>query len=465
MKRQILFVLLFTVASLAQEKSPAEMRAHMQKEAKRTNPDFYCYIPGSYDYTTPDSHNEHFLTFNGPDGSLMAVWTQSVGRHPQKGNRNRIVFARSDDEGVTWSEPSHVVGPRTVNDPTNIASWAFPMVANTGRIYVLYNRNIGKKGWIHFHTGIMEGVYSDDKGKSWSDPQQVPLPKSPYDDPEGEIPPEWIVWQNPIKDLNGNYFVGYSHWVNKAVAHVKNINDWTEIESVVEFMRFTNLDNNPDPKDIAIEFSAWGENALRVPHRHHPYLSITQEPSIVRLPDNSLFCVMRTCSGYIWWSRSMDDGKTWSNSRPLLYKDHGQPLMNPVGCDPIYPLSDGRYIILYHNNPGGKQAGGSMPATPREPLFLSLAEYRPNADQPLWFSQPKKLMATEGVGLDGIKRKLHEPESGSLSMYSSFTNRSGQDVLWYPDRKCFLLGKRITSEFLSDLRVPRQKKGGALITN
>ena len=40
-------------------------------------------------------------------------------------------------------------------------------------------------------------------------------------------------------------------------------------------------------------------------------------------------------------------------------------------------------------------------------------------------------------------------------MYSSFTTRNGTNVLWYPDRKFFLLGKRIGDELLADLEVPQ----------
>jgi len=425
----------------------------LQKRVQLTGPDYIAYAPRSLDPTARDRTNEHFLTFDGPDGSLMAIWTQAW-QEPGRGNINHTMFSRSEDEGVTWSPPQVIAGPKDRDDPTRMACWAFPLVSKSGRIYVVYNQNQGVKGWILFHTGTMSGIYSDDNGATWSQPQDIPMPKSPYDDPEGEIPGEWIVWQRPMRDLQGGYFVGYSHWVNRAVARLKEVADWTEIESVVEFMRFVNVDGDPEPRELEIRYSAWGDKALRVPHREVPDLSVAQEPSLVRLPDQRLFCVMRTCSGYIWWSQSWDDGETWCSPRPLLYRDFGLPLMNPVGCDPIYPLSDGRYLILYHNNRGGKVAGGFNDATPREPVYVSLAAFRAGADQPLWFSPPKLLMATEGIGVDGVKRPLNEQGAGSLSMYASFTNRHGNDVLWYPDSKFFLLGKRITQAFLADMHVP-----------
>ncbi|MBM4025430.1 MAG: exo-alpha-sialidase, partial [Planctomycetes bacterium] len=261
-------------------------------------------------------------------------------------------------------------------------------------------------------------------------------------------------WQKPMRDLSGGYFVGYSHWLKPAAAYLKEVKDWTEIESVVEFMRFTNIDADPQPRDLAVRYSA-PDKALRAPHRTYPHMSVLQEPSIVRLPDRRLFCVMRSCSGTIWWSQSRDDGETWCSARPLLYRDHGRPLLNPVSPDPIYPLSDGRYIILYHNNPGGTGAGGHNDATPREPLFLSVGEYRPAADQPVWFSEPRLLMATEGYDIDGVRRPSTDARAGYLPMYSSLTNRKGSDVLWYPDSKHWLLGKRITPELLAGLHAPQ----------
>jgi len=428
-----------------------DVRSILWQEVMRSCPDYIVYVPKSWDGSTHDSHNEHFLVFEGPDGSLMAVWTQSLVVGDAK---NRILFSRSTDGGVTWAPPTHVVGPRTPDDPTHIASWAFPMVSRSGRIYVIYNQNQGNWGWIKMHTGTMDGVYSDDLGQTWSKPQTVPMPHSPYDDPQGKIPAEWIVWQIPMRDLSGGFLVGYTHWVNYEVARLKKVECWTQIESVCEFMRFENVDEDPEPKDLRVSYSAWGEKALRVPHFKYPLLSVAQEPSIVRLPDDRLFCVMRTNSGYIWYSVSSDDGRTWCNPRPLLRKDHGEPILQPVACCPIYQLADGRYVLIHHNNRGNVDAKPENTCEPRRPCFVALGEYRPGADQPIWFSRSKQLMDNEGYAPDGIKVGPDHKGNTNIGVYSSFTTKDGHNVLWHPDRKFFLVGKRITDEFLSDLKVP-----------
>ena len=429
----------------------------VEKESRRTNPDYIVYVPQAWDGSCGDSLNEHFLAFDGPDGSLMAVWTQSAlaGGVPGERQFNHIVFSRSTNEGVDWQPPLRIAGPGVDHRQTKMSSWAFPLVADSGRVYVVYNQSQGVSGWIAMHTGTMAAVYSDDAGKTWSQPQDVPMPKSPFDDPAGKVPPEWIVWQKPMRDLEGSYLVGYSHWLHPDVATLgrDEIKGWTWIESVVEFMRFTNVHVNPEPRDLTIEYHSWGEKALRVSHYIHPLCSVAQEPSIVRLPDDRLFCVMRTCSGYIWWSQSGDDGRSWCSPRPLLDQDFGRPLLNSVGCDPIYQLSDGRYILVYHNHRGFTDESPASESRPRNPLYLVLGEFRPRADQPVWFSPPKLFMDTDDRWVDGKKHGSDDPRNTTLSMYSSLTSRGGVDVLWYPERKFFLLGRNITSGLLADLEV------------
>ena len=430
--------------------------AILARESRRTAPDYLAYVPRHWDGSDGDGLNEHFLVFDGPDDSLMAVWTQSphpagVAR-PEGASRqyNHIVFARSGDEGASWSAPTPIAGPRPAAPEDAMASWAFPMVTARGRIYVVFNQHIGLTGWIAMHTGRMGCVYSDDCGESWSVPEEVPFAPTRFDDPAGEIPAEWIVWQTPYRDSHGRFLAGYSHWLHpdRATLDRDAVPNWTWIESVVEFMRFDNLEDHPNPEAIEISRVVSGDDALRVPHYRHPACSVAQEPSVVPLPDGRLFCAMRTCAGAIWWSESSDEGRHWSDPRPLLYRPHGKPLENSVSCDPIYRLSDGRFVILFHNSHGL----GEQENLPRNPLYLALGEFRPGSGQPIWFSQAHEFMDTGDRWVDG---RIHDDgRHKGLPMYASFSSRGGRDVLWYPDRKFFLLGKRIDAELLDRLTVP-----------
>ena len=422
-----------------------DVQAILEREIQRTEPDYVVYKPRSLDGSTFDTGNEHFLVFDGHDGSLMAVWTQSsyegAGDH-------RIMFARSADEGATWPAPVRVAGPARPGDGY-MASWGFPLISKSGRIYVLWNQYQGIDDIVHQHTGAMDGCYSDDMGKTWSEPQTIPMKRSPYyDHPDPKVPSNWIVWQKPIRDLEGRWFAGFSRWVSKARRTPPHNDSWTAWETVIEFMRWTNVDDDPEPQSIEIEYSAWGEDALRVPHYANPALSIAQEPSLVRLPDQRLFCAMRTMSGCIWYSLSDDDGHTWCSPRPVLRHDHGLPILEPLCCCPIYEYDEGRYILLHHNNDGRFE--GCRPeetSNNRRPAFIALGEYRPNADQPIWFSESKQLMDNDGQGIGPLNRT-------DIGVYPSTTKRNGNFVLWHPDRKFFLLGKKITPEWLAGLVVP-----------
>ena len=83
----------------------------------------------------------------------------------------------------------------------------------------------------------------------------------------------------------------------------------------------------------------------------------------------------------------------------------------------------------------------------RRPSFAALGEYRPHAEQPIWFSESKLFMDNDGV-------KFGPRQGIDIGVYPSFTTRDGNNVLWHPERKFFLLGKRVTAEWLDDLCVP-----------
>ena len=430
----------------------------IEKELGRSNPDYVVYKPGEA-LGNGDSGNQHFLVFDGPDGSMMAIWTQHM--HEGSGD-HRIVFTRSDDEGETWDPPKRIAGPTEIA-PDKQASWGFPMVSKSGRIYVLYNRSLGygdfdkqlPEGWRDINwiitSGKMEGIYSDDAGKTWSEPQEIAMPKSPLSNPDPDIPETWIVWQKPERISGGKYFVGFTRWISPVVRVPKHNGSVHSADSVTEFMRFENIDDDPESQDIKITHTAWGDQALRVPYYNNPTMSCAQEPSIVKLPDNRLFVIMRTMAGCIWYSVSSDEGMTWSNPQPLLYKDHGKPILEPLACTHIFQLSDGRFALFHHNN-NGRVEGLDNPefanesdewfsvGLNRRPLFMAIGEFKLDADQPIWFDESKPFA-------DNADEEGHvtaDPGECSIGMYGSFTNRKGNDVVWFCDRKTYLVGKKIS---------------------
>lgn len=421
--------------------TPADLKARIPAQLRITKPDFVVFVPEVTDTGVNDTGNEHFLVFDGPDGSLMAVWTQSSAESQPDQHQ---AFARSDDEGKTWTKPRIIAGPKKPGDG-HMASWGYPLVSKSGRIYILYSQHIGRVDNFPHHTGWLHGIFSDDNGTTWSKPQNVPLRRSLRDNPDTTMPPNILCWQKPNRlGKDGKYFAGITRWTSFAVTP-NPTKSWMSADARVEFMRFENIDDNPEPKDIKIAWFAFNDQALSVPYPGHPEVSACQEPSLVKLPDGRLFCVMRTCCGSPCWSVSADQGETWTAPRPLLRKDGGAPLLHPLSPCPMYDLGgntagSGHYALFIHNHDGNYK--GFKPTDSgnhRRPIHLVRGAFKAGADQPVWFDEPQLFFDHDGVSLGkpGTNGRL------DLALYSSFTVRNGVPVLWYPERKFFLLGKII----------------------
>lgn len=427
--------------------SPAALQQRIPGQLKRTHPDFVVFVPEVAGDRVSDTGNEHFLVFDGPDGSLMAVWTQSTteGQPDQ-----HIVFVQSRDEGLTWSRPRIIAGPAKAGQGL-MASWGFPLVSRSGRIYVLYSQHVGKFDTFPHTTGRLDGIWSDDNGQTWSAPQTVPQPRTIRDNPDPSFPGNWICWQKPLRlAQEGRYLAGVTRWTSRAVRE-NPTRSWTSHDSVVEFIRFENIDQNPEVRAIQLTWLAAGDKAISVPFPGHPEVSACQEPSIVKLPDGRLFCVMRTSAGSPFWTMSDDSGQTWSPAERLLRHDGGEPLRHPLSPCPIYDMGgnasgSGRYALFIHNHDGHYQGFGPADTSyHRRPVYLVPGRYQAGARQPVWFDEPRFFMDHDGVGLGapGTAGRF------DLALYASFTLRGGKAVLWYPDRKFFLLGREIGPEWFA----------------
>ena len=432
-----------------------------QLEAHRTHPDFIVYVPKTKDHekvasqfrenygkalaSVEDTGNEHFLVEPLKSGGLFAVWTQSSY---EGCTDQRIVFATSRDGGKTWTAPMKIAGP-DFPAGAGMASWAFPLVSKSGRIYVIYSRHVGINDIFTHTTGLMACIFSDDEGKTWSKEVTLTMPRSIWDNPDPKVPANWIVWQKPVRLSNGKYFTGFTRWVSPCLYKPASIGDWWAKAAVVEFMRFENVDEDPEPAKLAITYLASNEKALQVGLIKHPQISAIQEPTWIELPDKRIFCIMRTTLGCPYYSISSDQGESWTRPEPLRRYDDGPVLPHPCSPCPIYKFDATNYVFLYHNHDGH-----FLHYTPsdsnhhRRPICLARAEYRPDARQPIWFSEPWYFMDNGGVFL----------LRSDLAMYASVTTENDGLILWYPERKFFLLGKRLTREMVLTLKVPEQAK-------
>jgi len=412
-------------------------------EWRRSSPDIVVYIPRGGERN--DTDNEHFLVFEAPSREeMLAVWTQSSceGR-----GDNHLVLARSAD-GVHWSEPRFLAGTRA-DGTGKQASWGFPVVSRSGRIYCFFTREVDRFDNSRQGSGTMGCLLSDDAGHSWRDAGDIPMPRSRHDHPDAAIPKNWIAWQKPIRDHSGRWLVGYTLCTSNA-ALADPPAGWWHTDSRCYFMRFENIDEGPEPGDLRIRWLPDDDAGLEVPMPMRPGLAAAQEPSLVLLPDGRLFCTMRTLTGFVWYSVSEDGGVHWRPPEVLRTRDNGPGIEHPLSCCPVYPLSTGQFLLLFHNN-NGRAFGHDQSELDwqtnhldhiRHPTFISVGTFVADGHQPIWFGEPYELLDTDGVPV-GPKN------TSEIATYTSMTEWRGTRVLWYPDRKYYLLGKLLPDDLLA----------------
>ncbi len=417
--------------------------ARADAEWRRTAPDYAVYLP--HGAGSQDGYNDHVLVHCTAGGALVAVWTQGSR---EAASDLRVVCARSEDGGESWSLPQMIAGDDGRSGP--MACFGFPVASRSGRLYCFYNQPVD--GGEHYFAGRLQCVYSDDEGRTWQAGQRdVPFRRTRFDHPDRRVPCACVVWQKPVRDAQGRWIVGMSRWSSRRV--FPHPQAGYHLDSSSELIRFDNLDEGPDPRELCVTWLPGEKGAIRVacpiePERSRGY-SLCEEPSLALLPDGRLFMIMRTVTGRIWYTVSDDDGDSWRRPDVLRDRDGGAEMLHPKAPCPLFALEGGRFLLLFHHHDGfGYGATGPWDMDARRPLCVAVGAYRPGAHQPVWFSHAKRLCDTDGVGAG--------PESLVwLAMYASLTEREGRRVVWYPDRKHFVLGRELPDEWLVDLTVPR----------
>ena len=396
--------------------------ALIEKQLGFTNPDYRLYTPKSTEY---DHNNVHlYVAEHKSFGGLIAFWTQCTCEH---NGDNHVVMAKSKDGGKTWSAPAFIVGCKNFDKETGErdaqGSWGFPLISRSGRIYLFYYRELpGIRDSSAQITGAFSCMYSDDLGETWSESGDIPQRKTPYDFKE-DIQDN-IVFELPLKLPDGTYLAGFTKFASRYISLPRR-------SCVgVYFYHFKNIDDDPEIKNLQIDILG-GEEGIHV-FQPNGAMGKIEEPSPVLLPDGRIFCSMRTNLGCIFFSVSEDMGRTWAEPKPLSFSDNTF-FTHPLSPCPIFDLGDGRFMQLYHG-----ACDPNRPYYPRHTLRKAIGYFDKDGRQPLRFDKKNDSLYMQ---LDPEKSTLGDDVQ--LSVYGSMTYMNGKKILWYPDRKFFLLGKDV----------------------
>jgi hypothetical protein len=139
---------------------------------------------------------------------------------------------------------------------------------------------------------------------------------------------------------------------------------------------------------------------------------------------------------------------TFSQPAVMRYCDDGAEILQPGSPALLFRLDQERYLLVFNNN-DGTAFGAAETHDPRNrrPCYLALGRFTPQAHQPLRFSDPLLFLDNDGIPLDVAG---NEPRYEAAA-YGSLTPAEDGYVLWYPDRKHFLLGKRIPEALLREM--------------
>jgi hypothetical protein len=414
-------------------------------EWRRTDPDFRLYLPDGQ--TGRTASNQHVIVVPTPDDTFVAVWKQaSMENEPDQ----HVVASRSTDRGETWSEPVELDGPEPDDDSgTGLASYPVAVVAPDARpdgghrIYCLYNKNVGVNDSRRDTAGALRCRWSDDDGRTWSDATvDFPIESCAISSPDPDVPESWIVYQAPTVTDDGAVLAGFTHWASDTFDADLDGPHMFDRQSEIRFLRFENLLDATDPREV--EVTTWPNrpHGLQVPHPDRPGVSVAQEPSVRPLSDGRLICVLRTLQGQAYFALSDDDGRTWDTPRPLHYDpERPSPIENPITPCPLYRLDDGRFLLVFYNNDGTGHGGGGPTDFKRNrtPAWYAIGHETDHPTHPLRFDGPWVLAVNDRVPFGPNDRT-------EVATYPSFFQHDGRAYFWYPDRKHFLLGKELTDE-------------------
>ncbi|MCY4537356.1 MAG: hypothetical protein OXE52_03905 [Chloroflexi bacterium] len=283
------------------------------------------------------------------DGAWLCAMTTGAGIEGASGQH--IIATRSTDQGRTWSAP---VAVEPADGPE--ASYAVPLKAPSGRIYLFYNHNTDDRRHVKADDppykdgkcyrvdsqGYFVFNFSDDHGLTWSSKR--------YNVPVREMA---IDRENPYGGAVRYFWNVGKSFIHAGAAYVSlhkvgglGHGFFTRSEGVL--LRSENIMTETDPERIVWETLPDGDAGLRTPPGGGP---IAEEQSYCVLSDGAIYSVYRTIDGHPACAYSRDGGYTWTQPAYKRYAN-GRLMKHPRAANFAWKCQNGKYLYWFHNHGG-----------------------------------------------------------------------------------------------------------------
>lgn len=398
----------------------------------RTEPDVVVYTPDILE----EGGNEMVCVEEVPVHNCMfAVWQQNSW---EGSSNDRVLYSRSKD-GKIWEKAKMLAGVRPgKGDVDCVASCPFMAAAPSGRIYVFYIAHTEPIKEIipyDYLTGLLLCTYTDNCGETWSEPVKMKRRWTPWDLPGQEEVQCNAAIQSPQHLKDGRLLISYTKFVPTQICPDVFPGGQLVRNMRASFAVIENFADSPKPEDFVMTWlpddarglGLGGEEGLMDP------MERLEEPFTVELPNGWWFTTVRTLKGSIYYTVSEDEGHTWREPKPMHYTD-GTMFVNPNATPFICDCGDGKYMQLYY----GKCSTYEYMFSFRDKLLQAFGTFAPEDEQPIRFEHKAQLwMQVEAA----VGPRMHvTPE---INLEGAYTCFRGEPMLWYCDRKHYILGKKV----------------------